>query len=58
VVKSKSCPALCDAALGTAIVGLTAVILTFPPRSETIDRWRGGMLLALYGAYVLAVLRI
>lgn len=40
------------------LVGLAAVVLTYPPRSETIDRWRGGLLLALYGAYVLAVLRV
>lgn len=39
-------------------VGLAAVIMTYPPRSETIDRWRGGLLLALYGAYMLAVLRV
>ncbi len=40
------------------LVGLAAVVATYPPRSEQIDRWRGGLLLALYGAYVLAVLQI
>lgn len=40
------------------LVGFAAVIMTYPPRTETIDCWRGGLLLALYGAYVLAVLRV
>lgn len=40
------------------LVGFAAIILTYPPRSESIDRWRGGLLLALYVAYVFSVLRL
>jgi cation:H+ antiporter len=43
-----------DAALAL-IIGLVAVILTYPPRSGIIDRWRGGMLLAIYVAYLVTV---
>lgn len=38
------------------ILGLAAVVLTFPPRSGIIKRWRGGMLLAVYALYVATVL--
>lgn len=38
-------------------MGLVAVALTWPPRSGNIDRWRGGMLLAVYVAYLAAVLQ-
>ncbi len=40
------------------LLGLVAVALTFPPRSGIIDRWRGGLLLAVYLAYVTAVLQM
>lgn len=33
-------------------LGALAVALTFPPRNGILDRWRGGMLLALYTVYV------
>ncbi len=39
------------------VIGLAAVALIYPPRSGIIDRWRGGLLLALYAVYVLAVLQ-
>lgn len=39
------------------ILGLAAMVLTYPPRSGSIDRWRGGMLLAVYGVYLVAVLQ-
>lgn len=39
------------------ILGLAAMALTYPPRSEIIDRWRGGILLAVYGVYLVAVLQ-
>jgi cation:H+ antiporter len=34
------------------LLGGIAVALTFPGRSGVIDRWRGGMLLAVYVAYI------
>lgn len=37
------------------MIGLVAVILTYPPQSGIIDRWRGGMLLAIYVAYLVTV---
>jgi cation:H+ antiporter len=37
------------------MIGLVAVILTYPPRSGIIDRWRGGMLLAIYVVYLVTV---
>ncbi len=39
------------------ILGCVAVGLTFPPRSGVIDRWRGAMLLTVYGAYLITVLQ-
>jgi cation:H+ antiporter len=39
------------------ILGLVVVLLTYPPRTGVIDRWRGGMLLAVYGAYLVSVLQ-
>lgn len=39
------------------ILGLVAVALSYPPRSGIIDRWRGGMLLAVYAVYLAAVLQ-
>lgn len=39
------------------LLGLIAVALTFPPRSGTIDRWRGGMLLAVFALYLTVVLQ-
>jgi cation:H+ antiporter len=38
------------------VFGLLAVALTFPPRSGFIERKRGALLLALYGAYLAAVI--
>lgn len=40
------------AAAPALVLGALAVALTFPPRHGMIDRWRGGMLLALYAVYV------
>jgi cation:H+ antiporter len=40
------------------ILGFAAVVLTYPPRSGTIDRWRGGMLLAVYATYLIAVFQM
>lgn len=40
------------------ILGFAAVVLTYPPRSGIIDRWRGGMLLAVYAAYLAAVFQM
>jgi cation:H+ antiporter len=39
------------------LIGMVAIALTFPTRSGTIDRWRGGMLLALYAVYLVVVLQ-
>ncbi len=39
------------------VLGLVAVVLTFPSRSGQIDRWRGGMLLVVYAAYLAAILQ-
>ena len=47
-----------NAAAPALILGFAAVVLTYPPRSGIIDRWRGGMLLAVYAAYLAAVFRI
>jgi cation:H+ antiporter len=46
------------AAAPALILGFAAVLLTFPPRSGTIDRWRGGMLLAVYAAYLVSVFQM
>lgn len=37
------------------VLGLVAVLLTYPPRSGRIERWRGGMLLAVYAVYLVTV---
>ena len=39
------------------VLAFVAVGLTFPPRSGIIDRWRGGMLLAVYVLYLSAALQ-
>jgi cation:H+ antiporter len=46
-----------EAAAPALLVGLAAVVFAYPPRSGVIDRWRGGMLLALYAAYIAAMLQ-
>jgi cation:H+ antiporter len=33
-------------------LGLAAMLLTYPRRSGELDRWRGGLLLAIYVVYV------
>jgi cation:H+ antiporter len=38
-------------------LGVLAVALTFPPRGGVIGRYRGGMLLAVYAVYLVAVLQ-
>ena len=40
------------------ILGFAAVVLTYPPRSGTIHRWRGGILLAVYATYLFAVFQM
>ncbi len=40
------------------ILGLVAVALCFPPQSGRIGRWRGGMLIAVYLVYLVAVLQV
>jgi cation:H+ antiporter len=45
------------ATLPALILGAGAVALCYPPRSGLIDRWRGGILLALYVAYLVAVVQ-
>jgi len=40
------------------LLGFAAIVLTYPPRSGTIDRWRGGMLLAVYATYLFAVFQM
>jgi cation:H+ antiporter len=47
-----------NAAAPALILGFAAVVLTYPPRSGIIARWRGGMLLAVYAAYLAAVFQI
>ncbi len=37
------------------LLGLAAVAMTYPPKSGVIDRWRGGILLGIYAAYLVAV---
>jgi cation:H+ antiporter len=37
------------------VFGLAAVALTFPTRAGLIERWRGGLLLLVYAAYLAAV---
>ncbi len=37
------------------VLGLAAVALTYPPSSGLVGRWRGGALLAVYAAYLVAV---
>jgi cation:H+ antiporter len=39
------------------VLGLAALLLSFPPRSGIISRWRGGMLLAVYATYLVVVLQ-
>ncbi|MBT9288591.1 calcium/sodium antiporter [Prosthecodimorpha staleyi] len=38
-------------------LGMVSLALVFPPRSNMLDRWRGGLLVAVYLAYVLATLQ-
>jgi cation:H+ antiporter len=45
------------AAAPALVLGLVAVALTYPSRSGMIGRWRGGMLLAVYAVYLVAVLQ-
>ena len=45
-----------DEILPSLVLGLTAVALTFPPKSGVIDRWRGYILLALYAVFLSATL--
>lgn len=40
------------------ILGLAALAFAYPPRHGSIDRWRGGILLGLYAAYLLAILQV
>lgn len=40
------------------VLGLASVALTYPGRSGQIDRWRGGMLIGLYGVYLLAIFQL
>ncbi|MEZ5853415.1 MAG: sodium:calcium antiporter [Hyphomicrobiaceae bacterium] len=40
------------------ILGLGAVALCYPPASGRIGRWRGGMLVAVYLVYLVAVLQV
>jgi cation:H+ antiporter len=43
---------------GTALLlGFVAVALTYPPRSGLIDRWRGGLLLAVFALHSMLVLQ-
>lgn len=39
------------------LLGFGSVALCYPPRSGRIGRWRGGMLLAIYLVYLVAVLQ-
>jgi cation:H+ antiporter len=39
------------------VAGFAALVLTYPPRGGVIERWRGGLLLGLYAAYVLTLLQ-
>jgi cation:H+ antiporter len=39
------------------VAGFAALVLTYPQRSGVIERWRGGLLLGLYAAYVLTLLQ-
>jgi cation:H+ antiporter len=39
------------------ILGVAAAAMTYPLRSGVIDQWRGGILLAIYVAYLLTVLQ-
>jgi cation:H+ antiporter len=38
------------------ISGVAALALSFPPRSGFINRWRGILLLSVYGIYLAAIL--
>jgi len=38
------------------IFGVIAILASYPNRRESIERWRGGLLLCLYAGYVLATL--
>jgi cation:H+ antiporter len=38
--------------------GLVALVLVYPPRTRTILRWRGAMLLAAYAIYVAVILQL
>jgi cation:H+ antiporter len=40
------------------VVGFAVVAMAFPPRSGRLDRWRGGMLVVTYCAYVLTTLQM
>jgi cation:H+ antiporter len=39
------------------VFGIATIVLVYPPRNGVISRWRGLLLLVLYGAYVSAILR-
>lgn len=45
------------AAAPALILGFAAIALTYPRGAGTIDRWRGGMLLAVYVAYLAAIIQ-
>jgi cation:H+ antiporter len=38
------------------VLGLAAMLMTYPRRSGELDRWRGGLLLAIYVVYVASLL--
>jgi hypothetical protein len=40
------------------VFGVVALILAFPPRTGLIDRRRGGLLLAIYVAYLATLLQL
>lgn len=44
--------------MATLLMGLIAVILTYPPRSGLIERRRGAFLLALYIVYLVTILQL
>ena len=39
------------------VFGLIAVVFSYPTRNGFIERWRGALLLALYAAYLVAIMR-
>ena len=39
------------------VFGLIAVVFSYPTRNGFIERWRGTLLLALYAAYLVAIMR-